>query len=369
MSILLLATFCSGKVKSAVKNILKVEYFENCFTMSSDQFPNDGNSMEKGDNTAESNTNTSDINQNIINNEKTNQFRGLNNLKPSPDSGWTFPSLANSPMIPNGISPQSQHIFLSEKTNNGAAAISSNNNTANLHLPLKKTLDGGCINRSPFMDPYQTRISPLVDMNIHQQQMLQHRHFQQHLQQQIHIRNKQRYQNALTPNSFHPNINMLTPNGLYPNVGYTRTAMNHPSSNNKIKSITPNEDQNKKSLPSFSSLTSSVRMKRSPDMQNVAQMSQLVSLFQKEQMRLPLVNPNTAQYNGGEIIQQGKNLETERRLNDSNQNRSNSNSFENIKDTALYTVSQQSKLKRPTLLGKNITCCTFHQEYRLIIIS
>ena len=327
--------------------------------MNSDQYlHSEEKHLENDDKTIES-SKSSDINQNFINNEKTNtrqtlpQFRGLNNLKPSPDSGWTFPSLANSPMIPHGVSPQSYSNFLPENTNNLAVATTTMK-TGNLHLPLKNATDVAYNNSFSLMDPYQTRLSPLVDMNFHQQQMLKQHYFQQHMQQ-VHNRNKQLFTNALTPSGFHPN-NIYTPSGLHP-IAIDRNNESFMKKNNdnhvrKVNTLGDDKDQTGNCLPSFFSLTSAVRVKQSPDLHVGAQKNQFVSLFQKNHMRLPLVNPNTEQDIEGELVHQKETNLADNTV-ESSSNKSNANtpiSLEN--NNRALSAAVHNKPKRPTLLGK-----------------
>lgn len=320
--------------------------------MSSDQCMNSEKHLEDDSNSNKTIkcSENSDINQNFLNSEKSSvkpslpQFRGLNNLKPSPDSGWTFPSLANSPVIPHGVSPQSHSNFLSQNTQNGASA------TGNLHLPLKNTNELVCNNSFPLVDTFQTGLSPLVDMNFHQQQMLQQHYFQQRVRH-FHNRNNIRFNNALTPSGSHSNT-ILTPSGHFSNNGFERNnefLMKNKTDNVADKDVLDDE----KTLPSFSSLTSSFRVKKSPHMHAPAQRNQFIPFSQKNHMRLPLINPNTAQYNNGELVNQheeGSMVYHQMKSFPFKGNNTPISHEDNNKP--ISTAAVYNRPKRPTLLGK-----------------
>lgn len=315
--------------------------------MSSDKFAKTEKPLEDDINKIVKCSENSDINQNFLNNEKSNvkpQFRGLNNLKPSPDSGWTFPSLANSPMIPNGVSPQSHPNFLSQNTNNGASA------SGNLHLPLLKSTNEFVYNNSfPLVDAFQMGLSPLVDMNFHQQQMLQQHYFQQRVKH-FHNRNNIRFSNALTPSSFHSNT-ILAPNGYFPDNGFE--VNNEFPLKNKTENLAEKDLlDDGKTLPSFSSLASTFRVKKSPDLHTPAQRNQLLPLSQKNHMRLPLVNPNTAQYSNGELALQKEGNMVYHTMKSPFEDSNNTPISHEDNKKPMPTSVVYNKPKRPTLLGK-----------------
>ena len=298
--------------------------------MSADKISNqeiepEGTSLKQSDDAG-------DINQNFLNNGSARlsaqsqmqkaYSRGLNNSKPSPDSGWTFPNLINSPMIPQGIIPPSQ----------------ADRNLPNLHLPLNKP--GNNYNPAIFKDAYQTKmISPLVEMNLRKQFFLQQ---QQHYQQMQHAHNNQIF------NSSSYNSSPVT------DIGFNDITKENNSLNRGHQVVTPHvESKNGGSLPSFASLTSGMQGAESPQYHAAvaAQMNTYLSMLQKSQPKMP-------QNNGITLPSQSRDLSSE--TSKIKAASCETVSMETVKDNigTSKPISLQIKPKRPTLLGK--LHITFH---------
>jgi len=324
-------------------------------------------SSETNNSTSHENNNE-DVTQNFLNNggitrppyfamQQRLQLRGLNNTKQSPDSGWTFPSVNNSPMIQQGMLLQQQANFIVENSN--AAK------TSELNLPLNNPNNNyNNYNAGIFKDAYQTRLmSPLVEMNLRQQQM------QQYQQQQQYQQLQQRQQKQIYGNAKMPYVNGFFDDGFMKNNFFNTHGHGLSSQQMKSNAGTPVVENKEQTLPPFSSFASSIPpVKGSPQFHAAlaAQMNSYFTLLQKSQIKLS--NDNfTCSSKNEESTCLAKDVEHAKHQIDSKRNDeitintsepllqevNSNNMVENNCETVKTNI--QLRPKRPTLLGKHFT--------------
>ena len=326
------------------------------------------NSSETNKSSSHENSN-GDVNQNFLNggnarpyfaNMQRFQLRGLNNTKQSPDSGWTFPNVVNSPMIQQGMLLHQQANFVVENSGNAESS--------DLNLPLNNPNNFSNYNAGIFKDAYQTRLmSPLVEMNLRQHQMQQYQ--QQQYQQQL----QQKQQKTIISNSMIPQGNSFLEETSIKN-NFVST-YGHGTNSYQVRSNagTPIAENKEQKLPPFSSFTSSIPVKGSPQFHAAlaAQMNSYFNMLQKSQINQKLSNDNfTIPSKNEESMCLGKDVEYVKHKNDNTRTAEisakntkvesslqevNNKNVENKCDTV--KTNNQLRPKRPTLLGKNFLHC------------
>lgn len=308
-----------------------------------------------------------DINQNFLNQrnggltlnpkQHIQQLRGINSMKASPDSGWTFPNIINSQILQQNYSQQ-QANSLNE---------SSKNRSRDLHLPLINHHENS-YHPGIFQDVYQPKmVSPLVDMSPQRRQQLH----QQQIQQ-IQKQRSQNFGNALTPNSslYYPGLlqydrfvktPVSNPNKqlnqhlkTYNGVRFSNTDLDK-SEDTMGSSKTPKNNPqlelgvHEQTLPPFVNFSSSIPIVGSPQFQVAIAAAQMKTYYSFLKQSNSNYSSNINQSPNNEFVSNG----TQKSQHYNNLTPVNKTpSSMSLNDSKMETVT--TKPSRPTLLGKKV---------------